>query len=77
MFGLGVLKGLGITFKHFVDTYVDDLKYMYLGGSAQNVEAFARRQGPEGRGLFTVEYPEMKLQTPENFRFLVPGQPRV
>jgi NADH-quinone oxidoreductase subunit I len=70
MFGLGVLKGLGITFKHFVDTYVDDLKYMYLGGSAQNVEAFARRQGPEGGGLFTVEYPEMKLQTPENFRFL-------
>ena len=25
MFGLGVLKGLGITFRHFVNTFVDDL----------------------------------------------------
>jgi NADH-quinone oxidoreductase subunit I len=70
MFGLGVVKGLGITFKHFIGTYVDDLKYFYFPSSATSQEAFARRQGPEGRGLFTVEYPEMKLQTPENFRFL-------
>lgn len=70
MFGLGVVKGLGITLKHFIDTYVDDIKYFYFPTSATNQEAFARRQGPEGRGIFTVEYPEMKLQTPENFRFL-------
>jgi len=70
MFGLGVVKGLGITLKHFIGTYVDDLKYFYFPSSATSQEAFARRQGPEGRGLFTVEYPEMKLQTPENFRFL-------
>ncbi|MBE7554462.1 MAG: DUF4332 domain-containing protein [Anaerolineales bacterium] len=70
MFGLGVVKGLGITLKHFIDTYVDDIKYFYFPSSATSAEAFARRQGPEGRGIFTVEYPEMKLQTPENFRFL-------
>lgn len=70
MFGLGVVKGLGITLKHFIDTYVDDIKYFYFPTSATSQEAFARRQGPEGRGIFTVEYPEMKLQTPENFRFL-------
>jgi NADH-quinone oxidoreductase subunit I len=70
MFGLGVVKGLGITLKHFIDTYVDDIKYFYFPSSATSTEAFARRQGPEGRGIFTVEYPEMKLQTPENFRFL-------
>jgi NADH-quinone oxidoreductase subunit I len=69
MFGLGVLKGLGITLKNFVDTFVDDLKY-FPGGSKTNKEAFAQRQGPVGAGLFTVEYPEVKLPTPENFRFI-------
>ncbi len=68
MFGLGVLKGLGVTLKHFINTFVDDLKY--FPKSMVNEEAFARRQGPEGAGLFTVEYPEMKLQPPENFRFI-------
>jgi len=68
MFGLGVLKGLSITFKHFVNTFIDDLKY--FPNSALNEEAFARRQGPEGAGLFTVEYPEQKLKIPENFRFI-------
>jgi len=68
MFGLGVFKGLGITFMHFVNTFIDDLKY--FPKSAINEEAFARRQGPEGAGLFTVEYPEQKLRIPENFRFI-------
>ena len=49
MFGLGVVKGLGITLKHFIGTYVDDLKYFYFPSSATSQEAFARRQGPEGR----------------------------
>ncbi|RME96888.1 MAG: 4Fe-4S dicluster domain-containing protein [Chloroflexi bacterium] len=70
MFGLGIVKGLGITLKHFVNTFVDDLKY-FPGGSATSQEAFARRQGPgPGPGLFTVEYPEMKLKIPENYRFV-------
>jgi NADH-quinone oxidoreductase subunit I len=68
MFGLGVVKGLGVTLKHFIETFVDDLKY--FPKSLGNQEAFARRQGPSGRGLFTVEYPEMKLAPPENFRFM-------
>ncbi|MDX1523704.1 MAG: 4Fe-4S binding protein, partial [Anaerolineae bacterium] len=68
MFGLGIAKGLGITLKHFINTFVDDLKY--FPKSAMSEEAFASRQGPEAAGLFTVEYPEMKLRTPENFRFL-------
>ena len=70
MLGLGVIKGLGITLKRFINTYVDDIRYFYFPSSATSQQAFARRQGPEGRGLFTVEYPEMKLQIPENFRFL-------
>lgn len=70
MFGLGVVKGLGVTLKHFIETYVDDLKYVYFPKSPLSPEAYARRQGPEGRGIFTVEYPEVKLQIPENFRFI-------
>jgi NADH-quinone oxidoreductase subunit I len=75
MFGWGVAKGLGVTFKHFINTYIDDARYWfkdfrYLFRSVVNEEAFARRQGPVGAGLFTVEYPEMKLKPPENFRFL-------
>lgn len=69
MFGLGIVKGLGVTLKHFIETYIDDLKY--FPKSMVNEQAFAHRQGPDGgRGLFTVEYPEMKLKTPENFRFV-------
>ncbi|MBN1991082.1 MAG: DUF4332 domain-containing protein [Anaerolineae bacterium] len=68
MFGWGVAKGLGVTLKHFINTYIDDARYWFR--SATNPEAFARRQGPVGAGLFTVEYPAMKLKTPENFRFL-------
>jgi NADH-quinone oxidoreductase subunit I len=69
MFGLNIVKGLGVTLKHFIETYIDDLKY--FPKSMVNEEAFAHRQGPDGgRGLFTVEYPEMKLKTPENFRFI-------
>ncbi|MBN1220964.1 MAG: DUF4332 domain-containing protein [Anaerolineae bacterium] len=68
MFGWGVAKGLGVTLKHFINTYIDDARYWFR--SATNPEAFARRQGPVGAGLFTVEYPEMKLAAPENFRFL-------
>ncbi len=70
MFGLGVLKGLSVTLKHFIDTYGDDFKYVYFKGTEARKEAFLRRQGPEGRGLFTVQYPEEKLTPPENFRFI-------
>lgn len=68
MFGLGIAKGLGITLKNFINTFIDDIKY--FPNSALNEDAFAKRQGPQGAGLFTVEYPEQKLKTPENFRFL-------
>jgi NADH-quinone oxidoreductase subunit I len=68
MIGWGIAKGLGVTLKHFINTYIDDARYLFR--STTNEQAFARRQGPTGAGLFTVEYPEMKLKTPENFRFL-------
>jgi NADH-quinone oxidoreductase subunit I len=73
MFGWGVVKGLGVTLRNFVNTYTDDVKYWFSPPFFKSVgdeRAFARRQGPEGAGLFTVEYPEVKLKLPENFRVL-------
>jgi NADH-quinone oxidoreductase subunit I len=67
MFGLGIAKGLAVTLKHFVATYVDDLKCFPRRYSQ---EALADRQRPEGQGLFTVEYPEQELAVPEAFRFI-------
>lgn len=70
MFGTGVLRGLGVTFKHFVASYVDDIAYLFRGGRYYNEKALRQRQGPKARGVFTVQYPEEKLPVPENFRYL-------
>jgi NADH-quinone oxidoreductase subunit I len=68
MYGMGVLRGLGVVFRHFVDTFLDDLKW--LGNRYYNPEALKVRQGPKAAGIFTVQYPEEKLVTPEEFRFI-------
>jgi NADH-quinone oxidoreductase subunit I len=68
MYGIGILKGLGVTLKHFIETYVDDIRW--LGKRYYNEEAFLARQGTEGRGVFTVQYPEEKLIIPEEFRYI-------
>jgi NADH-quinone oxidoreductase subunit I len=68
MYGIGILKGLGVTLKHFVETYVDDIRW--LGKRYYNQEALEVRQGPKARGIFTVQYPEEKLPVPEEFRYI-------
>jgi NADH-quinone oxidoreductase subunit I len=68
MFGIGILKGLGVTLKHFIQTYVDDIRW--LGKRYYNDEALEARQGPQATGIFTVQYPEEKLIIPEEFRFI-------
>jgi NADH-quinone oxidoreductase subunit I len=68
MYGTGILKGLGVTLKHFIMTYVDDIRWW--GHRYYNAEALAVRQSPEARGVFTVQYPEEKLVLPEEFRYI-------
>ncbi|MGD8759212.1 MAG: 4Fe-4S binding protein [Anaerolineales bacterium] len=68
MFGIGILKGIGVTVKRFFTTYLDDIRW--LGRRYFNPEALAVRQGPKGRGVFTVQYPEEKLPVPEEFRYI-------
>jgi NADH-quinone oxidoreductase subunit I len=67
MLGLGILKGLAVTLKHFVDSYVEDIKYF---PKRYSEEALAYHQSIDGKGLFTVQYPEQELKVPENYRFM-------
>jgi NADH-quinone oxidoreductase subunit I len=70
LFGSGILKGLGVTLKHFIATYAEDLKYaMNKSGVAPQTRPL-RRQNPKNRGLTTVEYPKERLELPENFRYI-------
>ncbi|MBE2198024.1 MAG: 4Fe-4S binding protein [Anaerolinea sp.] len=70
MYGLGILKGMAITIKHFVTSYVDDIFWASRGGRYYNDAALTVRQSLEGRGVVTVFYPEEKLAVPERFRFV-------
>ena len=70
MYGMGILKSFSVTVGRFVMTYVDDLKWFLKGGFGKRYspEALRVRQSPQGRGVFTVQYPKEKLPLPENYR---------
>jgi len=73
MYGLGILKGLSVTLKHFVNTYLDDFKYgpfNWFTGRRYTPEALQERQSARARGVFTVQYPEEVLPPKERFRFI-------
>jgi NADH-quinone oxidoreductase subunit I len=58
--------------RHFVESFVYDrnpLKYFSLAGRYDD-EWLEKRQAIEGKGLFTIQYPEQKRQITENFRFI-------
>lgn len=68
MFGLGVVRGMGVTLKRFIDTYVRGYdtypRAQEIGGLAEVERKYPAKPG----GLFTVEYPEEKVPVPERFR---------
>lgn len=69
MFGTGILKGLAVTLKEFVGTYVDDVKKIpsrYAGGR----EEISQSDGAAQTGLFTIQYPEERRKLAERFRYL-------
>ena len=68
MYGLGIIKGLGVTLKRFVETYTDDIKWM--GKRYYTPEGIAHRSSKDAKGIFTIQYPEEKLPLPEEFRFI-------
>jgi NADH-quinone oxidoreductase subunit I len=68
MNGMGIIRGLGVTLKHFVDTFLDDI--VWLGKRYYTKEGLDRRASTDHRGIFTIQYPEEKLPMPEEFRFV-------
>ncbi len=66
-YGKGILKGLGVTLKRFVESYLEDLNWI---GKKYSAEKTAFHSSKNQRGTFTIEYPEQKLPTPEEFRFV-------
>ncbi len=67
-YGQGILKGLGITLKHFVKTYVNDMRA--FRNKYTNQSDFELRQGMKTEGIYTIQYPDEKLAVPERFRFV-------
>ncbi|MFN8474439.1 MAG: NADH-quinone oxidoreductase subunit I [Anaerolineae bacterium] len=66
MFGSGVLRGMMVTLRHFVETYTEDpRRRAYIAKSPDAV----RQTASNTKGLFTVQYPEEKLAINERFRF--------
>jgi len=65
MYGLGLFKGLSVTVSRFVESYTEDLRWL--------VKRYGKtefRSSKDTRGTFTVEYPEQKLPSPEEFRYV-------
>ena len=71
MYGIGILKGLSVTWKRFWDTYIDDISWAASGRKRYRTEEGVKhRSSKNTKGIFTVQYPEEQLIVPEEFRFL-------
>jgi NADH-quinone oxidoreductase subunit I len=68
MDGMGIVRGLGVTLKRFVDTYLEDIRW--FGRRYYTEEGVRHRMSADTRGIFTIQYPEEKLPVPEEFRFI-------
>jgi NADH-quinone oxidoreductase subunit I len=68
MNGSGILRGLLVTFKHFVETYLEDIR---KGKSRYGTKAgIESRRDSSVTGVFTIQYPEEKMPVPEEFRYI-------
>ncbi|MDE2853720.1 MAG: 4Fe-4S binding protein [Chloroflexota bacterium] len=62
-------KGLMLTLRHFVESYVDDVRYGFRKYH-HSTDNFGIRQGTKTKGVITVQYPDEKVAVPERFRFV-------
>lgn len=73
MFGTGLLKGLGVTLKHALDTFRDDRQSAPSRYQDSIILDDRRRiieQPIEQEGILTIQYPEEKRLLPERFRYI-------
>lgn len=64
MYGLGLIKGLSVTLKRFVDSYTEDIRWIF-----KRYGKVEFRSSKDTKGTFTVQYPEERLIVPEEFRY--------
>jgi len=69
MYGTGLAKGMLLTLRHFVESYVDDIRYGFRKYH-HSTDNFGIRQGTKTKGVITVQYPDEKVAVPERFRFV-------
>src|SRR5512146_156630 len=71
MYGKGILKGLSVTAKRFIDTYIDDIAWLLRGKKRYySEEGIKHRSSKNTRGIFTIQYPEERLIAPEEMRYI-------
>jgi NADH-quinone oxidoreductase subunit I len=71
MYGKGIIKGLLVTGKRFIDTYIDDISWLLRGKKRYHSEEGIRhRSSKDAKGIFTIQYPEERLIAPEEMRFV-------
>ena len=73
MFGTGLLKGLGVTLKHAMDTFKDDRQQVpsrYVDSQELNNSRRVIEQPVDQEGLLTIQYPEERRLLPERFRYI-------
>ncbi len=73
MFGSGLLKGLGVTLKHALDTYADDMQKTpsrYADSQERSDNLRIIDQPVDQEGLLTIQYPEERRLLPERFRYI-------
>jgi NADH-quinone oxidoreductase subunit I len=70
MFGFGLIKGLSVTMRHFIDSFIYDRKpWQWFTVDRYDQEWLEKHQAIDGKGIFTIQYPEQKREVPERFRF--------
>ena len=71
MYGKGILKGLSVTAKRFINTYIDDIAWMLKGKKRYySEEGIKHRSSKDTKGIFTIQFPEERLIAPEEMRFV-------
>ena len=71
MYGKGILKGLSVTAKRFIDTYIDDIAWLIRGKKRYySEEGIKHRSSKDTKGIFTIQYPEERLIPPEEMRYV-------
>ena len=65
MYGKGILKGLSVTAKRFIDTYVDDIAWLLRGKKRYySEEGIKHRSSKDTKGICTIQYPAERLIAP-------------